>query len=233
MPTDAAIHGAPMRRESPIDHHFSAGRLHSRVSLLPSLPSTVMTLSRRKVIAVALVLIVMVALVIRDRRRADTSAYATSSVAVSIMPVAYSVSEARDRDIEFYTRRAAQDRESAADRAALASLHLARGSATGATTDLDRAEQLARESIRRRTARNGQAFELLATALMARHDFLKPERSCSARTRSPRTRRRPSPGWAKLNSSLENTKRRNHALLRFVSMVNRRSEEHTSELQSQ
>ena len=171
MPIDAAIHGAPMHRESPVDHHFSTGRLPSPVSLPPSLPTTVMTLSRRMVIAVALVLMVMVALVIRDRRRADTSAYATSSVAVSIMPVAYSASEMRDRDIEFYTRRAAQDRESAADRAALAALHLARGSATGATTDLDRAEQLARESIQRRTARNGQAFELLATALMARHAF--------------------------------------------------------------
>ena len=83
----------------------------------------------------------------------------------------YDESSVRDRDIEFYSRRLAEDPASAADRVTLAKLFFTRSRVTGSETDLTRAGELARESIAERTQRNYQAFELLASILMARHAF--------------------------------------------------------------
>src|SRR6185436_1851554 len=81
-------------------------------------------------------------------------------------------SEIRDLDIAFYERRAAEDPESAGDRAQLAGLYLQRARTSGGFTDYARAEQVARRSLSLRTAHNGQTFSLLASALLARHDFV-------------------------------------------------------------
>lgn len=80
-------------------------------------------------------------------------------------------SEIRDRDITFYETRVSEDRQGAADRLTLASLLFTRARATGSMPDMARVEALARESIGLRSERNGQALELLASVLMARHDF--------------------------------------------------------------
>ena len=85
--------------------------------------------------------------------------------------VQYDEGKVRDRDIEFYSRRIAEDPESALDRSTLARLLFARARTSASTTDLDRAEQLVRESLAERTHRNYQSLELLATLLMTRHEF--------------------------------------------------------------
>ncbi len=77
----------------------------------------------------------------------------------------------RDADIAFYAKRVAQDPESAIDRLALSRLQFARARASGSTSDLARAEALARASTALRSRRNGESFEVLATVLMARHAF--------------------------------------------------------------
>jgi tetratricopeptide (TPR) repeat protein len=77
----------------------------------------------------------------------------------------------RDRDIEFYTKRIREDKRSAADHVVLAGMLFTRSRNTGSTADLDGALQLARESIAARSQRNDQAFSLLASLLMAKHDF--------------------------------------------------------------
>ena len=79
--------------------------------------------------------------------------------------------EIRDQDISFYIRRTLEDTAGAADRETLAALLFARSRFTGSMHDLARAESLARKSVALRTERNGQAFELLASVLMARHAF--------------------------------------------------------------
>lgn len=81
--------------------------------------------------------------------------------------------EVRDRDIAFYAKRLEGDPESATDRYSLAGLLYSRSRNTGSATDLDRAEDLIRESIDERTQRNYQAFDLLASVLMTRHEFQK------------------------------------------------------------
>ena len=79
--------------------------------------------------------------------------------------------EIRDRDIAFFERRAGEDTISAADRSQLATLYMDRARATGGFTDYERAERLARRSLALRTDHNSQTFGLLASALLARHDF--------------------------------------------------------------
>jgi tetratricopeptide (TPR) repeat protein len=100
--------------------------------------------------------------------RRDT-VIATPLIAMPATP--YDESTVRDRDIEFYGRRLAEDPASAADRVTLAKLFFTRSRITGSEADLTRAEELARESIAERAQRNYQAFELLASILMARHEF--------------------------------------------------------------
>lgn len=107
-------------------------------------------------------------LVIRQRS-STTSIVAPPLVALSTAP--YNESEVRDRDIEFYTQRSVEDPASAIDRFTLAGLLFTRSRNTGSTTDLERAEGLVRESLAERTQRNYQAFELLASLLMAQHKF--------------------------------------------------------------
>ena len=80
-------------------------------------------------------------------------------------------SDIRDRDIVFYTARAAGDPASAADRVTLASLLLARSRTASSTRDLTVAESLATVAFSLRSARNVHALEVLASARMARHDF--------------------------------------------------------------
>lgn len=82
-----------------------------------------------------------------------------------------SESEIRDREIVFYERRAAEDTASAGDRSQLAMLYMDRARATGAFADYQRAEKLARWSLAIRTEHNGQTFGLLASSLLARHEF--------------------------------------------------------------
>jgi len=77
----------------------------------------------------------------------------------------------RDADIAFYEQRVAADSESAADIAALGAMYLARGRATGSLGDVERAERLAKASLVRRTVRNTVSYQLLASALLARHAF--------------------------------------------------------------
>ncbi len=110
----------------------------------------------------------MLAYVQRDEDRASSG----EDIPLMAMPTApYDESEVRDKDIEFYARRAAEDPSGATDRVTLAMLLFTRSRSTGSLTDLARAESLARESITLRAQRNFQAFELLASILMARHDF--------------------------------------------------------------
>jgi tetratricopeptide (TPR) repeat protein len=82
-----------------------------------------------------------------------------------------SESEIRDKDIAFFEARATQDTSSASDRTQLAVLYMDRARATGAFTDYEHAEWLARRSLELRKGHNQQAFGLLASALLARHDF--------------------------------------------------------------
>lgn len=84
---------------------------------------------------------------------------------------ALSESEIRDLDIAFYERRAAEDTIGAGDRSQLAALYMDRARATGGFADYQRAERLARRSLALRTEHNSQTFGLLASALLARHDF--------------------------------------------------------------
>jgi tetratricopeptide (TPR) repeat protein len=82
-----------------------------------------------------------------------------------------SESEIRDRDIAFFERRVAEDALGASDRSQLATLYMDRARASGIFVDYQRAEKLARRSLALRTAHNSQTFGILASALLARHDF--------------------------------------------------------------
>jgi tetratricopeptide (TPR) repeat protein len=104
-------------------------------------------------------------------QRAEAAAVVHSAPLVTLVPAAADAAAIRDGDIHFYEQRVAADRESAIDRATLATLLFSRARAIGSPKDLDRAEQVARESIALRGTRNGQAYELLATILMTRHAF--------------------------------------------------------------
>jgi hypothetical protein len=77
----------------------------------------------------------------------------------------------RDRDIEFYSRRAEEDRESAEDLAMLAGLYLQRARERGGVADYRRAEDAARRSLAIRTAYNEKTQLTLASALLAQHRF--------------------------------------------------------------
>jgi tetratricopeptide (TPR) repeat protein len=121
------------------------------------------------VVALAAVTAVTIA-VVRDRTT-EGSLTAHTTPLVTLSGAVLDESAVRDRDIEFYSARAADDPSSALDRTTLAHLLFARSRITGSVADLARAEQLARMSIALRAARNGQAFELLASVLMARHAF--------------------------------------------------------------
>jgi tetratricopeptide (TPR) repeat protein len=82
-----------------------------------------------------------------------------------------SEAQIRDLDIEFYRRRVERDSLSARDFTQLAGLHLQRARETADNQDLVRAEEIARHSLQLRTARNGAAFGILASSLLAQHRF--------------------------------------------------------------
>jgi tetratricopeptide (TPR) repeat protein len=82
-----------------------------------------------------------------------------------------SEAEQRDRDIAFYTERASRDASSAGDRQMLAQLYLQRARERGSYEDYVRAERAARESLSLRRAHNSRAMQLLASSLLAQHEF--------------------------------------------------------------
>jgi tetratricopeptide (TPR) repeat protein len=86
-------------------------------------------------------------------------------------PPAATESEIRSLDIEFYERRIAEDSLSAADRSRLAGLYLQRARETGSYPDYEHAAALARESLALRESHNGPTYVLLASALLAKHEF--------------------------------------------------------------
>jgi tetratricopeptide (TPR) repeat protein len=98
----------------------------------------------------------------------------TTRAAASLLTM--SEGEIRDLDIAFYERRAGEDTASASDRSQLAGLYLQRARTSGSFSDYERAERAARQSLGLRTAHNGQTFSLLASALLARHDFVGAHR---------------------------------------------------------
>ena len=79
----------------------------------------------------------------------------------------------RELDIAFYQRRAERDPHGAADRAQLGRLYLQRARETGDHADLLRAEETARASLAMRRGRNGAAYGILASSLMAQHRFVE------------------------------------------------------------
>lgn len=117
----------------------------------------------------ALATAVTVAVFQYQQKHADNFFSAKPLTVLSTAP--YNESGIRDKDIELYARRTVEDPSSAIDRLTLAGLLFTRSRITGSTTDLDRSEGLARQSIAERTQRNYQAFELLASVLMAKHEF--------------------------------------------------------------
>ena len=116
-------------------------------------------------------LTIVAGLMVRDAQRRQRAAVPMPAPLVALTDVVYTESEVRDRDIEFYARRAHEDRQSASDRLTLATLLFRRSRIAGSATDLAQAESLARKSVSLREQRNGQAFQVLATILMARHAF--------------------------------------------------------------
>ncbi|MEP6509304.1 MAG: tetratricopeptide repeat protein [Gemmatimonadales bacterium] len=117
----------------------------------------------------ALAMAATVAIVQHQRSAASATISSRPLTAISTAP--YNEVEIRDKDIDFYSRRVTEDPSGATDRFTLAGLLFTRSRTTGSTVDLDRAEALVRESINERTKRNYQAFELLASLLMAKHKF--------------------------------------------------------------
>ena len=81
--------------------------------------------------------------------------------------------EVRTADVAFFEARAERDPESATDRTRLASLYMQRARESGDDQDYVRAEQTARASLSLRTQRNGSAYVVLASALLAQHRFVE------------------------------------------------------------
>ena len=80
-------------------------------------------------------------------------------------------SEIRSADIEFYEKRVVEDSFSAADRSRLASLYLQRARETGSYVDYDRAATISKKSLELREGHNQATYVILASALLAKHEF--------------------------------------------------------------
>jgi tetratricopeptide (TPR) repeat protein len=132
-------------------------------------------MSRRtlELLAIAAALSVSIAFVRHLQTNAEAAEVKRSAPLVAFSTASFNEAEVRDRDIEFYSRRLDEDSSSAADRAMLAGLYFARSRTTGSFEDLKHSEALALGAIETRTQRNYQAFELLASVLMAQHEFRK------------------------------------------------------------
>lgn len=133
----------------------------SRAGVVPSQASPEPALVRRTV------LVVLLAVVTTSVAACDRSARTTDLVS-NPTPAADSI---RDQDIAFYEQRLREDTLSAADRTTLAQLYLSRSRERGTYEDIERAEALARESLGLREAHNAGTYQLLASALLAKHDF--------------------------------------------------------------
>ncbi|MEO7963771.1 MAG: hypothetical protein ABIT38_07670, partial [Gemmatimonadaceae bacterium] len=92
---------------------------------------------------------------------------AASQPAPSFLPEG----EIRERNIAFFEQRVREDSGGATDRRMLAALYMGRARAMGSVNDYTRAETLLRASLSIREQRNSETFALLASALLARHDF--------------------------------------------------------------
>ena len=123
---------------------------------------------RPLIVGVAVVLAALVFLRTVDGHRRDASV-TVSAPLVLLSPVGLAEYEVRDRDIAFYAQRAREDQQGASDRLTLATLLFHRSRVAGSRADLAQAESLSRMSASLREQRNGQALEVLATILMARH----------------------------------------------------------------
>ena len=88
-----------------------------------------------------------------------------------VSPVRLTEEEIRDQDIAFYQSRIERDPEGALDRSMLGSLFLQRARETGNIEDLLRAEEIARESFRVRSRKNGIALHVLASSLVGQHRY--------------------------------------------------------------
>lgn len=86
-------------------------------------------------------------------------------------PAGMSEVRRRDLNIEFYEKRTRFDSLSARDFTQLAGLYLQRARESADNADLLRAEAAARHSLHLRTGRNGAAFGVLASSLLAQHRF--------------------------------------------------------------
>jgi tetratricopeptide (TPR) repeat protein len=124
---------------------------------------------RLPLVGAALALSALALLLIHNRNAAVT--VHSSAPLIEFDAEALSETAQRDADIAFYAQRAREDGAGATDRLTLARLHFARARSSGSQSDYAQAESLARESVSAREQRNGQAFEVLASALMARHAF--------------------------------------------------------------
>ncbi len=82
-----------------------------------------------------------------------------------------SEAEVLEMDLDFFQARVARDSFSARDFAELSRLFLLRARTGGGDGDLRRAETHARRSLRLRTGRNQESFQVLASSLMGQHRF--------------------------------------------------------------
>ena len=128
--------------------------------------------SRLSIAVVALAAFATAATIVVRVRASHRPVHTTESAPlVPLATTGFSEADVRDKDIVFYANRVAEDPESATDRSTLARLQFARSRTSGSVSELARAEELARASVALRTQRNGESFEVLATVLMARHEF--------------------------------------------------------------
>ncbi len=79
----------------------------------------------------------------------------------------------RSADIAFFERRIAEDPESAVDMTRLGELLVHRARESNTYEDYERAEEVARASLAHRVVRNGAAYSVLASALLAQHRFVE------------------------------------------------------------
>lgn len=119
----------------------------------------------------AVAMVLGVALIQYQKRSSASASFVNAQPLSILSSVPYNESDVRDKNIEFYTKRIHEDPSSASDHATLAGLLFTRSRNTGSTLDLDSAIQLARKSVRARSQRNAQAYSLLASLLMAKHEF--------------------------------------------------------------
>lgn len=135
-----------------------------------------MTMNRTAVTAVAVV-VLTAWLGWAASRRVAANALPAAPVPELVQGFVPGMSEAGEiaRQIEFHEARIAGDPRAAADRAALASLYLQRSREGGGFDDFERAEAMARQSLRIRVVQNSRAVRMLAASLLAQHRFTEAQ----------------------------------------------------------